>query len=251
MKPSCIIIDDEPPARNGLKEDLLALGMITVAGMAGDAEQARELLKATAADLLFLDIEMPMLNGLEFLSGLDVKPMVILVTAYPQYALHGYAYGVVDYLLKPVSPGRLRLACEKALEWWVLRNKAGEETGPTDYLYIKSNGRFEKIGYDEILYLEAANNYVIVHTLQKKYLVYQTLKGMERQLPAKGFLQTHKSFIVARPHIRQIDGESVTIGEVRIPLSRRYKQRFLLEVLGKSDSGHGDLHLTNNIRPVK
>lgn len=233
MKPSCIIIDDEPPARNGLKEDLVALGIFTVVGMAGDAEQARGLLKTTPTDLLFLDVEMPGTNGLEFMSGLDIKPMVILVTAYPQYALHGYEHGVVDYLLKPVSPGRLRLACEKALEWWILRNNAGSRNGPAGYLYIKSNGRFERIGYDEILYLEAANNYVVVHTPRKKYLVYQTLKGMEKQLPARGFLQTHKSFIVARPHIRQIDRDSISVGEVRIPLSRRFKQQFLLEVLGK------------------
>ena len=233
MKPSCIIIDDEPPARNGLKEDLVALGMFTVVGMAGDAQQARELLKTTPADLLFLDVEMPWTNGLEFLSGLDARPMVILVTAYPQYALHGYEHGVIDYLLKPVSPGRLKLACEKALEWWVLRNNADGQSGSAGYLYIKSNGRFEKIGYDEILYLEAANNYVIVHTRQKKYLVYQTLKGMEKQLPATGFLQTHKSYIVARAHIRQIEGDSVSVGEVHIPLSRRFKQAFLLEILGK------------------
>jgi len=233
MQPTCIIIDDEPPARNGLKEDLEALGVFTVAGMAGSSEQARELLETTSADLIFLDVEMPWTNGLEFLSALDVKPMVILVTAYPQYALHGYEHGVIDYLLKPVSPERLDLACKKALEWWALRNHAGGQTGTPGYLYIKSNGRFEKIGYDEILYLEAANNYVIVHTGQKKYLVYQTLKGMEKQLPARGFLQTHKSFIVARPHIRQIGRDSISVGEARIPLSRRFKQQFLLEVLGK------------------
>jgi DNA-binding LytR/AlgR family response regulator len=233
MKPRCIIIDDEPPARNGLNEDLVALGMFAVAGMAGDAQQARELLKTTPVDLLFLDVEMPWTNGFEFLSSLDVKPMVILVTAYPQYALRGYEHGVVDYLLKPVSPERLKLACEKALEWWVLRNKAGGESGPAGYLYIKSNGRFERIGYDEILYMEAAKNYVVVCTRQKKYLVYQTLKGMEKQLPKRGFLQTHRSFIVATPHIRQIEADSVSVGEIRIPLSRRFRQRFLLEVLGK------------------
>jgi DNA-binding LytR/AlgR family response regulator len=240
MNPTCVIIDDEPPARNGLKEDLVALGIFTVAGMAGSAEQAGELLKTTAADLIFLDVEMPWTNGLEFLSALDVKPMVILVTAYPQYALHGYEHGVIDYLLKPVSPERLKLACEKALEWWVLRNNADSQAGPEGDLYIKSNGKFERIGYDEILYLEAANNYVIVHTRQKKYLVYQTLKGMEKQLPPQRFLQTHKSFIVARPHIRQIDRNSIAIGETRIPLSRRFKQKFLTA-----------LHLTNNIQPVK
>jgi DNA-binding LytR/AlgR family response regulator len=233
MRPSCIIIDDEPPARNGLKEDLMAQGIFTVVGMAGYAEQARELLKTTPIDLLFLDVEMPWINGFELLSGLDVKPMVILVTAYPQYALHGYEHGVVDYLLKPVSPGRLRIACEKALEWWGLRNHAGSQTGLAGYLYIKSNGRFERIEYDEILYLEAANNYVIVHARQKKYLVYQTLKGMQKQLPTLGFLQTHKSFIVGKPHIRQINDDSVSVGVARIPLSRRFRQQFLLEVLGK------------------
>jgi two-component system, LytTR family, response regulator len=233
MKPTCIIIDDEPPARNGLKEDLVALGIFTVAGMAGDAEEARELLKTTAADLLFLDIEMPWVNGLEFLSGLDDKPMVILVTAYPQYALHGYEHGVVDYLLKPVSPERLRTACEKAMEWYVLRSHADGRTGPAGYLYIKCNGKHERILYNEILYLEAANNYVVVHTGQKKYMVYQTLKGMERQLPGRDFVQIHKSYIVARPHIRQIDHDSVRVGEVRIPLSRRFKQNFLQEILGK------------------
>jgi DNA-binding LytR/AlgR family response regulator len=174
------------------------------------------------------------------MSGLDIKPMVILVTAYPQYALHGYEHGVVDYLLKPVSPERLRLACEKALEWWTLRNNAASQKGPAGYLYIKSDGRFERVGYDDILYLEAANNYVIVHTTQKKHLVYQTLKGMEKQLPARQFVQTHKSFIVARPHIRQIDHDSICVGEIRIPLSRRFKQGFLQA-----------LQLTRNIRPVK
>jgi DNA-binding LytR/AlgR family response regulator len=240
MKPTCIIIDDEPPARNGLKEDLVALGIFTVAGMAGSAVQARELLNTAAADLIFLDVEMPWINGLEFLSGLDVKPMVILVTAYPQYAMHGYEHGVVDYLLKPVSPERLKLACEKALEWWVLRNNAAGQNAPAGFLYIKSNGKFERIGFNEIRYLEAANNYVLVHTGQKKYLVYQTLKGMEKQLPARWFLQTHKSFIVARPHVRQIDHNSVSVGDTRIPLSRRFKQQFL-----------SNLHLTNNIQPVK
>lgn len=238
MKPSCMIIDDEPPARIGLREDLEALGMFTLVGMAGDAEQARALLKTTQADLLFLDVEMPWTNGFEFLRSLAIKPLVILVTAYPQYALHGYEHGVVDYLLKPVSPERLRVACEKALEWWALRNQAGGRPGPPGYLYIKNMGKLKKIGYDEILYLEAANNYVIVYTRLQKYLVYQTLKGMEKQLPAGEFLQTHKSFVVARGHVRKVGHNSVYAGEVRIPLSRRFKKQFLL-------------HLTNNIRPVK
>jgi len=199
--------------------------------------------KRAATACLVADVQMPAMTGAELYGHLletgQALP-TILVTAYPQYAMHGYEHGVVDYLLKPVSPERLKLACEKALEWWVLRNNASGQNGLAGYLYIKSNGRFERIGYDEIRYLEAANNYVIVHTGQKKYLVYQTLKGMEKQLPAQWFLQTHKSFIVARPHIRQIDQNSVSVGDTRIPLSRRFKQQFL-----------SNLHLTNNNQPVK
>ena len=237
MKMTCLIVDDEPMARKGLADDLILLAkdIVTVQGLAGDAGQARTFLKTCPVDLLFLDIEMPGSNGLDLLAGLTVKPMVILVTAYPQYALHGYEHGVIDYLLKPFAPARLRLACEKALEWHDLRSR-GEPTGgvaATGHLYVKCNGKFERLSHADILYLEAANNYVMVHTPGRKYMVYETLKGLAEQLPAQDFIQVHKSFIVARKHIRQVNGNTILLDQTKIPLSRRCKSAVIRDVVGK------------------
>lgn len=249
-RPTCLIIDDEPVARKGLAEDLVSLGLVRVQGMAADTAEALEMLTAAPVDLLFLDIEMPGMNGLDFLRQLaDLNrgkklpnPLVILVTAYPQYALNGYEHGVVDYLLKPVSIQRLRAACEKAVEWYGLRHGASRigGGGGEKHVYLKYNGGYEKVAIADILYIEAANNYIQVYTTAKKLLIYSSLKGIEEQLPASDFLQVHKSFIIARRHIRRVNGDSIMVAQTRIPLSRRFKSRVLQL-----------LHLTNNSRPVE
>ena len=221
MKPRCIIIDDEQLARHGLAADIAALDLLTVSGTAADTREALQLLQRQPVDVLFLDIEMPGMSGLDFLQALPGKPLVILVTAYPQYALKGYEHGVVDYLLKPVSRTRLRSACEKALEWYALRHP--DEA----YLYLKCNGVLVKVAVPDILFIEAANNYIQVYTMAKKMLVYQTLKGIEQQLPAGSFVQVHKSFLVATRHISQINGNTLSVGTHTIPLSRRFKSQAL------------------------
>jgi DNA-binding LytR/AlgR family response regulator len=232
MKPTCLIIDDEPIAAQGLAEDLRALDLFTVEGIATDATTAIEYWHRRPVDLLFLDIEMPGSSGLQLLRRFPGKPMVVLVTAYQQYALDGYDYGVVDYLLKPVSPDRLKAACNKALEWYTLRH-------PTGHLFIKCNGRYERIEHGQIQWLEAANNYVWIHTNQKKYMVYQSLKSLEDQLPRELFAQTHKSFIVGKQHIRQVHANTVCLPDTKVPLSRRYRAGFLQQ-----------LQLTRNFPPV-
>jgi DNA-binding LytR/AlgR family response regulator len=221
MKPRCIIIDDEQLARHGLAADIAALDLLTVSGTAADTREALQLLQNQPIDVLFLDIEMPGISGLEFLPGLPGKPLVILVTAYPQYALKGYEHGVVDYLLKPVSRTRLRSACEKVLEWYALRHPDEK------YLYLKCNGVLVKVAVPDILFIEAANNYIQVYIAAKKMLVYQTLKGIEQQLPAGSFVQVHKSFLVATRHISQINGNTLSVGAHTIPLSRRFKSQAL------------------------
>jgi DNA-binding LytR/AlgR family response regulator len=232
MKPTCILIDDEPLARKGLAEDLEAIGLVSVQAMVSDTREAVVILRMQPPDLIFLDIEMPGQNGLEFLDSLPVKPMIILVTAYPQYALKGYEHGVIDYLVKPVSMERLRAACQKAVEWHL--------SLPGRHLYLKCNGNYEKVRVADILYVEAANNYVWVHLDDKKLLIYQSLKGMEEQLPAGEFIQVHKSYLVAMRHVGRIKGETIVVGGVAVPLSRRYKARVL-----------DGLQLTNNSGPVK
>ena len=241
MKPSCLIVDDEPLARKGLAEDLDSIGLVTVKGMASSTREAGALLAAQPLDLLFLDIEFHFgeadpgrsasgTAGLDFLRDLVEKPLVILVTAYPQYALTGYEHGVVDYLVKPVPLLRLRAACEKAVEQHRLRCMTGQP-----HLFLKCNGVHERIDIADILFIEAANNYIRVHTTGKKLLVYLSLKGIEEQLPPGEFLQVHKSFLIARRHIRRIDTDSLTVGATRVPLSRRFKSSVL-----------ATLHLTNN-----
>ena len=229
MKLNCLIIDDELVARQGIAADLAEIAFVEVVALAGDAAEALAEMARGPIDLLFLDIQLPGINGLELLKHVPVRPMVILTTAYPQYALEGYEHGVLDYLLKPVSPARLLQACRKALEW---REFYFRGDADATYFYLKSDGITERIAYEDVLYIEGANNYVYVHTVQKRLMAYLTLKGIERQLPAERFLRVHKSFIVARDRIDRIEGGRLVVGGRTIPLSRRYRQEFKDGVLG-------------------
>jgi DNA-binding LytR/AlgR family response regulator len=226
MKLNYIIIDDEPTARNGLEEDLREIDFLKIKGMASNAFEALEMIKNYAPELIFLDIEMPGLSGLDFLRLIKVKPMVILTTAYPEYALDGYELGVVDYLLKPISLQRLKIACDKAMELYSYRNQQLVISPPPEYFFIKCNGKMEKIDLSEILYIEAANNYIFIFTKNKRFMSYYTLKGIDDQLPKDKFVRVHKSYIVSKDHIQQIVKNEIIINRVRIPLSRNFKNEF-------------------------
>ncbi len=236
MKLNCLIVDDEPIARNGLAEDIKEFDFLRVAGLAENAFQALQFLNSPEPiDLLFLDIDMPGLSGLDFLKLVRVKPIVIITTAYQQYAINGFELGVMDYLLKPISMERLGIAINKAKEWHLLKNQEAVEKAINDFLYVKCNGKYDKIRFSEILYVEAANNYVLIHTAGKRFITYHTLKGIEGQLPVNQFVKVHKSFIVSRGHIDQINGSEIIINEVHIPLSRNFKESFQKSVVsGKS-----------------
>lgn len=229
---NCIIIDDEPTARNGLAEDIKEISYLTIRGLAANAFEALALINENSIDLIFLDIDMPGLNGLDFLRLIRVKPMVIITTAYPEYALDGYEHGVVDYLLKPISLERLKTACNKALELHNYRNnQSSPAITPPAYFYIKCNGKMERIDFDDILYIEAANNYIFIHTSLKRYMAYYTLKGIEGQLPQDKFVRVHKSFIVAKAQIQQVSSDEIKVNQVNIPLSRNFKNSFQKQVL--------------------
>jgi DNA-binding LytR/AlgR family response regulator len=233
MKLNCLIVDDEPIARNGLAEDIKEFDFLHIAGLAENAFQALQFLNSPEPiDLLFLDIDMPGLSGLDFLKLVRVKPIVIITTAYQQYAINGFELGVMDYLLKPISLERLGIAVNKAKEWYLLKNQEAVEHDTNDFLYVKCNGKYEKIRFAEILYIEAANNYVLIHTAGKRFITYHTLKGIEGQLPLNQFVKVHKSFIVSRGHIDQINGSEIIINEIHIPLSRNFKDSFQKSVIG-------------------
>jgi len=233
-KIKCIIIDDEPAARNGLAEDIREINFLEIAGAAGNVFEALEIIQKFSPGLIFLDIEMRGLNGLDFLKLIKVKPLVILTTAYPQFALMGFELGVVDYLLKPISAERLKVACDKALELYNYRNNEPSKPGRSAFVYLKCNGMMEKIHLADILYVEAANNYVVVHTPTRRLLTYRTLKGMENQLPADQFVKVHKSFIVSKAHVTQITRSEVYINQVRIPLSKNFKSDFQKGVISEN-----------------
>ena len=233
MKLNCLIVDDEPIARNGLAEDIREFDFLRIAGLAENAFQALQFLNSPEPiDLLFLDIDMPGLSGLDFLKLVRVKPIVIITTAYQQYAINGFELGVMDYLLKPISLERLGIAVNKAKEWYLLKNREAAQHDTNDFLYVKCNGKYEKIRFSEILYIEAANNYVLIHMAGKRFITYHTLKGIEGQLPVNQFVKVHKSFIVSRGHIDQINGSEIIINEVHIPLSRNFKDCFQKSVIG-------------------
>ena len=231
MQLSCIIIDDEPTARNGLAGDINEISYLQIKGFASNAFEALQTIAKYSPDLIFLDIELPGLSGIDFLKLVKIKPIVIITTAYPQFALAGFEHGVIDYLLKPISLQRLRTACDKALELFSLRQPQTPQKDTSAYCYLKCNGILEKIHYAAILYIEAANNYVLVHTADKRFLTYSSLKNIAARLPIDRFVRVHKSFIIAKEHISKINGNEIFIGKTRIPLSRNFKLAFQQSVV--------------------
>ena len=230
---SCIIIDDEPLARKGLKEYIQDVDFLQLAGEFDNPMKAIDLLMQQKIDLVFLDIQMPRMTGLEFLKTLQQPPLVIFTTAYPQYAVEGFELNAIDYLLKPFPFERFLKAVMKARS---LRETGGmpAATGTAaepDYFFIKSDNKLIKIRYDEILFVEALQNYVAVHTTDKKYITYLTFKSIEEYLPAGHFVRTHKSFIVAAAKVESIEGNDIKIGQHHIPISRTERETVLQQLL--------------------
>jgi DNA-binding LytR/AlgR family response regulator len=225
VKINCIIIDDEPIARKGMAEYVTDVDFLELKGQGENAAAAHAMLNKESIDLIFLDIQMPKMTGIEFLKERKNPPMVIFTTAYSEYALQGYELDVMDYLVKPISFERFLKACNKAKDFYNLKqlgNKALPKT--EDYFFIRCEDRFEKIVYDDLIYIEAMENYVIFHTLKEKYISYLTLKAVENYLPADKFLKVHKSFIVAISKIESLDGSDIVIKGKSIPISRTLKE---------------------------
>src|SRR6476660_3492603 len=184
MRLRCIIIDDEPVARKLLKEYIEDISFLELAGEADNPLKAQAILDREPIDILFLDINMPKLTGIEFLQSGNSLPMVIMTTAYAEHALDGFTLDVLDYLVKPFSFARFLKACKKAKEYHEMRTRAGDKAKiEGNYFFVKYNGRIEKVLYDDLLYVEAALNYVILHTSGNKMIVYLTIKGIIEELP--------------------------------------------------------------------
>ncbi len=229
---NCIIIDDEPIARKLLQEYIEETDFLALAGTAENPLKATGLINNLDVDLVFLDINMPKMNGLQFLRSAVNMPMVIITTAYGQYALDGFEMAVVDYLVKPFSLERFLKASRKALELKTLKLKQNTPAKPEPgYFYVKCDGKIERVVYDELLYVEAMANYVTLYTLNKKLVVYLTIKGIQEKLPEDLFLQVHKSYIVNMNRINSIEGNMLNVGTMRISIGQSFYDQVMNSIL--------------------
>jgi DNA-binding LytR/AlgR family response regulator len=227
---NCLVVDDEPIAREGMMEYVKQIEYLNPVAQCKNAVEAAGLLQKNQIDLIFLDIQMPKLTGIEFVKALAEPPLIIFTTAYSEYALEGFELDVVDYLLKPISFARFLKSAEKAQSY--LHAKHKEVSVTKDFFFVKCNGKIEKIIMGDVVFIEAMSNYVIIHTRQRKYITYLTFSGIEEQLPSDLFVRIHKSYIVAISAIQTIDGCNLIANLIRLPMSKNYRN----EVMNKIES---------------
>lgn len=232
---NCLIIDDEPLARKGLREYISDVDFLQLAGEYDNALKATEKISNGDVQLLFLDIQMPKITGLDFMKTLQKPIPVIFTTAFPQYALDGFELNALDYLVKPISFDRFLKSALKAKEYYEVRQKndsvEAPPAGKQDYFFIKSDNKLVKIAFNDILFVEALQNYVVVHTPERKHITYLTFKSVEEYLPSSQFIKVHKSYIISAAKIDSIEGNDIRIGQHHIPVSRNLKEEVMDKLL--------------------
>ncbi len=236
MKPiRCLLVDDEELARALLQNYIGRLPNLEVAASCANPLEAMSVLQQQTIDLLFLDIQMPELTGIEFLRTLTHKPLVIFTTAYSEFALDGYALDVTDYLLKPFSFERFLQAVNKAVT--MLQARAGNNSAPKepempvkDYLLVKADHKVHRIKLDDIRYIQSMREYVAYHTAAGRLLSLNSLKNLEEELPPERFIRIHKSYIVAIDKIDTLEGNLVHVGKEKLPIGANYREAVVRRV---------------------
>lgn len=225
----CLIIDDEPPARELIKAYLEVLPDFEVSGIFDNAIDGFIYLQSNEVDLLFLDIQMPKMSGLELLKALHKKPEVILTTAFREYAVEAFELEIFDYLVKPISQERFLKAISKFLHFQEITKAVSPESNAFNnaYLFLKVDKDQVKVFLNDILYIEGLKDYIKVFTSEGLYVVYERLGYMEAKLPESKFIRVHKSFIVAIDKISTYNNDSLKVQQQEIPIGRMYKQGFL------------------------
>ena len=228
----CLIIDDEPIARKLLQEYIEETDFLKLTGTAENPLKAAGLINELQPDLVFLDINMPKMSGLDFLRSANNLPMVIMTTAYGQYALDGFELAVVDYLVKPFSLERFLKASQKALELHTLKQKKpAAGNAEANHIFVKCDGKIEKVLFDELVYIEALANYITLYTTTGKLVAYLTIKGILESLPHAKFLQVHKSHIVNLDFITTIEGNMLHVGNTKITVGQSYLNEVMSVIL--------------------
>lgn len=233
----CLVVDDEPLALDILEDYISKVPFLTLVKTTTSAIEGLSLVQSDSVDLVFLDVQMPELTGIQFLKIINGKCDVILTTAYSQYALDGYELDVVDYLLKPIAFDRFYKAAQK-----VLQNNGNSHGAPQeipsanthDFIFVKTEHKIQKIYLDDILFIEGLKDYISIFTKSERIITLQNMKKMEESLPAKSFIRVHKSYIVATGKIESIERSRIQIGEKIIPIGDTYREYFFKQIENKN-----------------
>ncbi|MCX2745500.1 response regulator transcription factor [Mangrovivirga sp. M17] len=233
---SCIIVDDEPTAREILLKHLSQIERINVIGSCSNAVDAFNLINTHQIDLIFLDINMPKISGLSFAKSINKDIKIIFTTAYREYAIDGFDLQAVDYLLKPISFERLLKAVSLYTDVYQKENKPQMKTEEVsnDFIFVKADRKMVKVNFSEIVYIESIGDYLKIHTLDDTIVIRDTMGNIEAKLPEKDFIRIHRSFITSVKFIRSYTSESVEAGDKSLPIGRSYKSTALksLESVG-------------------
>jgi DNA-binding LytR/AlgR family response regulator len=228
---NCLIVDDEPLAQDLVANFIAKIPYLQLVGKCKNALEAGEILKKQSVDLLFLDIHMPDISGIEFVKNGEHLPMIIFTTAYSHYAMEGFEYNAVDYLLKPFSFQRFVKAVTRAFGLYNLKTKSRDNSIKKDYIFVNSDYKLVKLNFSEILYIEGLKDYIkIITTDSKPILTHYSLKAMEEILPANRFVRIHRSYIISIDKLTSINKGSVQIGKQNISVGENYKKH-LFDIL--------------------
>lgn len=234
----CLVVDDEPLALDILEDYISKVPFLTLVKTTTSAIEGLSLVQNDAIDLVFLDVQMPELTGIQFLKIINGKCDVILTTAYSQYALDGYELDVVDYLLKPIAFDRFYKAAQKVLQNSGNTNSLASEVLPAqknhDFIFVKAEHKIQKIYLDDILYIEGLKDYISIFTKSERIITLQNMKKMEESLPSKSFIRVHKSYIIAFGKIESIERSRIQIGEKIIPIGDTYREYFFKQIEDKN-----------------
>jgi len=234
----CLVVDDEPLALDILEDYISKVPFLTLVKTTTSAIEGLSLVQSDAIDLVFLDVQMPELTGIQFLKIINGKCDVILTTAYSQYALDGYELDVVDYLLKPIAFDRFYKAAQKVLQNSGNTNSSAPEVISVqknhDFIFVKTEHKIQKIYLDDILYIEGLKDYISIFTRSERIITLQNMKKMEESLPSKSFIRVHKSYIIALGKIESIERSRIQIGEKIIPIGDTYREYFFKQIENKN-----------------
>lgn len=231
---NCLIVDDAPVAREILVEYCKLLPVLRVVGLCSDAFEAREKIQQLQVDLLLMDINMPLLSGIELLKTLKKPPLVVFTTAYKEFATDAFDLAACDYLLKPFSIERFIIAIDRVAEKLNSETLTKATLPPaslSNHLLLRTEGRINKLNYDQIVYLEASRNNTKVFTLSEILISSTPLSSLETQLPTKHFFRVHRSFIINFSKITSLQGNQIILGKMEVPLGGNFKDEFL-KILG-------------------